>query len=119
MYEGCLSLGNLRGPVSRPKEIVYSGFDAYGNPINPHRSLGSSANLQIGALQLHLQALLSGGERTLSVASSPWAIASVNGVSRGKTPVSSIPFPDEGVRLELIRPGMDSAVVLKISPSNH
>ena len=34
MYEGCLSLGNLRGPVSRPIEIVYSGFDQFGNKIS-------------------------------------------------------------------------------------
>ncbi|HUB08191.1 MAG TPA: serine/threonine-protein kinase, partial [Myxococcales bacterium] len=38
--------------------------DAYGNPLNPHRSLGSSANLQVGALQVHLQALLADGVRT-------------------------------------------------------
>ncbi|MFI4984304.1 MAG: peptide deformylase [Rickettsiales bacterium] len=34
MYEGCLSLANLRGPVSRPKAIAYSGFDQFGNKIS-------------------------------------------------------------------------------------
>lgn len=33
MIEGCLSVDSLRGPVSRPVEIEYSGYDAYGNSI--------------------------------------------------------------------------------------
>ena len=33
MYEGCLSLANLRGPVARPNGITYSGFDQFGNKI--------------------------------------------------------------------------------------
>jgi peptide deformylase len=36
MYEGCLSLADLRGPVSRPKGITYSGFDQFGNKILRH-----------------------------------------------------------------------------------
>lgn len=31
--EGCLSAGSLRGPVSRPVEIEYTGYDVYGNAI--------------------------------------------------------------------------------------
>lgn len=33
MMEGCLSVGSLRGPVARPIEIQYSGYDAHGNKI--------------------------------------------------------------------------------------
>ena len=32
-YEGCMSVGTLRGKVSRPKRIHYSGFDISGNLI--------------------------------------------------------------------------------------
>lgn len=32
-YEGCLSVGDLRGEVARPKAIEYSGFDEYGREI--------------------------------------------------------------------------------------
>ncbi len=32
-YEGCMSVGALRGKVSRPKRIHYSGFDISGNLI--------------------------------------------------------------------------------------
>jgi len=34
MYEGCLSLGNVRSPVSRPIGIAYSGFDQFGKRIS-------------------------------------------------------------------------------------
>jgi hypothetical protein len=93
--------------------------DAYGNPLNPHHSMGPSANLQVGNLLVQVKSAMNAGERTISITSEPWAIASVDGVSRGKTPLASIPLPDHGVRVELIRPGMDSAAVLKISPSGN
>jgi serine/threonine-protein kinase len=93
--------------------------DAYGNPLNPHRSMGASASLQVGNLLVQVKSAMNDGERTISIASQPWSIASVDGVSRGKTPLASIPLPDHGVRVELIRPGMDSAAVLKISPSGN
>ena len=32
-YEGCLSVGDLRGKVSRYKDIVYLGYDVEGNLI--------------------------------------------------------------------------------------
>lgn len=32
-YEGCMSVGTLRGKVSRPKRIFYSGFDVNGHLI--------------------------------------------------------------------------------------
>jgi peptide deformylase len=32
-YEGCLSVGELRGKVSRYKHIIYRGYDARGNLI--------------------------------------------------------------------------------------
>ncbi len=32
-YEGCFSVGNLRGKVSRPNRIYYKGFDVKGNLI--------------------------------------------------------------------------------------
>lgn len=32
-WEGCLSIPGMRGEVTRPAEIRYSGFDQYGNPI--------------------------------------------------------------------------------------
>jgi peptide deformylase len=32
-YEGCLSVGELRGKVSRYKHIIYRGYDAQGNLI--------------------------------------------------------------------------------------
>ncbi len=90
--------------------------DAYGNPVNPNRAWSGSANLQVGSLLVQLKESAGSG-RTLYVASQPWTIASVNGVSRGKTPLPSIALPDRGVRLELVRPGMDAPAVLQISPS--
>ncbi len=32
-YEGCLSVGELRGEVPRPKAIAYIGFDEHGQKI--------------------------------------------------------------------------------------
>lgn len=34
MWEGCLSIPNMRGLVSRPIKIRYQGFDQYGNTID-------------------------------------------------------------------------------------
>lgn len=32
-WEGCLSIPGMRGEVTRPADIRYSGFDQYGKPI--------------------------------------------------------------------------------------
>ena len=93
--------------------------DPSGQLVNSHVPQPTSARLTIGSLTVKLSESRQGGARLLSIASQPWAIASVDGVSRGKTPLAAVPLPDHGLRLELIRPGMDAPAVLQIRPSGQ
>ncbi|MHB1845558.1 MAG: serine/threonine-protein kinase [Deltaproteobacteria bacterium] len=93
--------------------------DGSGRLVSPRVTQPTSAKLTIGSLAVRLTESRAGGERMLAISSQPWAIASIDGVSRGKTPLAAVPLPSHGVRLELIRPGMDSPAVLQIRPSGQ
>jgi hypothetical protein len=58
---------------------------------------------------------VSGKELVLKIKSDPWAIVSVDQVSKGKTPVSDIKIGETLVTVEFKKPGQDSGLALRLS----
>jgi len=58
---------------------------------------------------------IQGGVAVLKVNSEPWAIASVNGPSKGRTPVADVRIDNKTTTLvELRKPGADTAMTLRL-----
>lgn len=58
---------------------------------------------------------IQGGVALLKVSSDPWAIASVNGPSKGKTPIADLKIDNKTATVvELRKPGNDSAMTLRL-----
>ena len=58
---------------------------------------------------------VAGKELVLKIRSDPWAIVSVDQVSKGKTPVSDVKIGDAVVTVEFKKPGQDSGLALRLS----
>ena len=56
----------------------------------------------------------SGKELVVKIKSEPWAIVSVDQVSKGKTPVSDVRIGEALVTVEFKKPGQDSGMAIRL-----
>jgi hypothetical protein len=64
--------------------------------------------------KLTLDYAIGGGAMTVKVNSQPFAIVSVNGPSKGRTPVSDIKVEKTMTVLEMKQPGSDTGMTLRL-----
>ena len=122
-----------------PKKVASSGRMLGTLTLNPGPNIpvaygGNALPKQVGAFNLPVTAesgtievgddstqfkvsldyTVAGGAMSLKVNSVPWAIASVNGPSRGRTPVADLKVEKSMTVLELKKPGSDSGMTLRL-----
>jgi eukaryotic-like serine/threonine-protein kinase len=90
--------GTQKVPVSRE-----SGTIEFGDAANQFRVTAEYA--------------VSGSQLSLKFKSDPWAIVSVDQVSKGKTPVGDIKIGDGSVTVEFKKPGQDAGLTLRLGYS--
>jgi hypothetical protein len=77
-----------------------------------------SGTIEVGdtgtQLKVQLDYAVSGGGITFRVNSVPWSIASVNGPSKGRTPVSDLKVDRTMTVLELKKPGTDTGMTVRL-----
>jgi eukaryotic-like serine/threonine-protein kinase len=73
---------------------------------------GHAALTQANGLSIGLDYSISGGTMSGKITSDPWAIVSIGGVSKGKTPVPLPPLGKHPVDLELVHPGSDRVQIV-------
>ena len=127
------------GAAPSPKKVASSGKMLGTLTLNPGPNIpvaygGNALPKQVGAFNLPVTAesgtievgddstqfkvsldyTVAGGAMSLKVNSVPWAIASVNGPSRGRTPVADLKVEKSMTVLELKKPGSDSGMTLRL-----
>ena len=131
-----------RKPVAEKKEEpkkvaaakVYGSLMLNPGPNVPVKVGGGAPQKQVGAFNLtvssetgtievgddqsqfkvQLDYAVSGGALTVKVNSTPWAIASINGPSRGRTPVADLKIEKSQTVVELKRPGQENSMTLRL-----
>ncbi|HUJ29343.1 MAG TPA: protein kinase [Myxococcales bacterium] len=116
--------GKLLGTLSlNPGPNIPVAFG--GNP--PQRQVGqfnlpitsTDGSISVGddstMFKVKIDYQIQGGVAVLKVNSEPWAIASVNGPSKGRTPVADVRIDNKTTTLvELRKPGADTAMTLRL-----
>ncbi len=79
---------------------------------------GDSGSIEVGDGNTQFKVVLefarSGSSLTFKVKSEPWAIASVDGPTRGKTPLVDLRVENKITLLELKKPGQDTGMQLRL-----
>ena len=77
-----------------------------------------SGTIEVGdestQFKVSLDYTIAGGSILFKIKSEPWAIASVNGTSKGKTPVADIKVEKAITLVELKKPGSDNGMPLRL-----
>ena len=99
--------------------VVYGGHPmpkqvgAFNLPVT-----AESGTIEVGddasQFKVSLDYTVAGGSMNLKVNSVPWAIASVNGPSRGRTPVADLRVEKTMTVLELKKPGTETGMTLRL-----
>ena len=96
------------GGSAMPKQV-----GAFNLPVTE-----GSGTIEVGdsstQFKVSLDYAVSGGAITFKVKSEPWAIASINGTSKGKTPVADVKVEKAMTVLELKKPGSDAGMPLRL-----
>lgn len=79
----------------------------------------NSGTIEIGDETTQFRVLLeytvASGAMTFKVNSVPWAVASINGPSRGRTPIADVRVENTTTRVDLRQPGAEAAMTLRLS----
>ncbi len=99
--------------------VVYGGnrmpkqVGAFNLPVT-----AESGTIEVGddasQFKISLDYKVAGGSMSFKVNSVPWAIASVNGPSRGRTPVADLKVEKTVTVLELKKPGSEAGMTLRL-----
>ena len=99
--------------------VVYGGnlmpkqVGAFNLPVT-----AESGTIEVGddasQFKISLDYTVAGGSMSFKVNSVPWAIASVNGPSRGRTPVGDLKVEKTVTVLELKKPGSEAGMTLRL-----
>ncbi|MGC4113082.1 MAG: protein kinase [Myxococcales bacterium] len=102
------ALGTLSIRMASPATLKLNGKPVDGAQVVLPSAKGT-LDVSADGLPLKISVTYSAGGAQLN--SDPWAIAYVNGISKGKTPLS-LPFDAEPRRIRAKRPGLDQPVTL-------
>jgi hypothetical protein len=99
--------------------VVYAGnalpkqVGAFNLPVT-----ATSGFIEVGddstQFKVQLEYAIAGGAMTMKVNSVPWAIASVDGPSRGRTPLAGMKVERKMTVLELKRPGQENGMTVRL-----
>ena len=100
-------------PVTYAGNTLPKQVGAFNLPVT-----AESGTIEVGdgatEFKVQLDYAISGGTVTFKVNSVPFAIVSVDGPSRGRTPVSSVKVEKKMTVLELKRPGAENGMTLRL-----
>jgi hypothetical protein len=99
--------------------VVYAGnalpkqVGAFNLPVT-----ATSGSIEVGddstQFKVQLEYSVAGGAMSMKINSVPWAIASVDGPSRGRTPLADMRVERKMTVLELKRPGQENGMTLRL-----
>ena len=100
-------------PVAYGGNALPKQVGAFNLPVT-----AESGTIEVGddstQFKVSLDYTVAGGAMSLKVNSVPWAIASVNGPSRGRTPVADLKVQKTMTVLELKKPGTDTGMTMRL-----